>query len=362
VEAGATTVVEVQVKDVQNLFGIDVRLSFDPSKLEVQDANPGMAGVQIQAGPFLDVNQGFVAQNSADNTAGRVNYAMTLLGQAQPVSGSGTVMIITFKGIGEGDSAVSFLSALLSDRVGTQIPATTTGGTVSVGSTGGPTVTPVPPTVTPGGPTVTPVPPTVTPVGPTVTPVGPTVTPVPPPTVAPKPPPGPTCTYVVQPGDTLSSIAYRFGTTTSAIAAANGIANPNRIYAGQKLIIPSANCAPGPIPPAPPPPGGQCINYVVKPGDTLSGIAARYGTTAAAIAVRNGLKNPNFIYVGQHLVVCSGKGGVVPPITGNIYVVRPGDTLIGIAMKTGTTVQALMVANGIVNPNKIYVGQRLRIP
>jgi LysM repeat protein len=333
VALGETTVVEVQVQDVEGLYGVDIRLSFDPSKLEVQDANSATAGVQIEPGPFLDVSQGFVAQNSADNTAGRINYAMTLLNPAEPKSGSGTLMRVTFKGIGEGESAISFLSALLSDRPGMQIPATTTGGTITVGPATGPTVTPT--ATTPPGPT------------PTSTPVpGPTPTPV---------PSGPTCTYTVRPGDTLFSIALRFGTTVQAIAAQNGLANPNFIFVGQKLVIP--NCT---TPPPPPPPSGQCVTYVVRRGDTLIGIAARYGTTSSAIAARNGILNPNFIFVGQRLIVC--RGGVVPPVVGKVYIVQRGDTLFRIALRFGTTVQAIAAANGLYNPNLIFVGQRLRIP
>lgn len=92
-----------------------------------------------------------------------------------------------------------------------------------------------------------------------------------PPTPTPQPPPGGTTTYVVRPGDTLSSIARAFGTTVSAIVAANNIANPNLIYPGQVLVIPTGSNPPPPgaTPPPPnpnPPPstgfalGGQSFN------------------------------------------------------------------------------------------------------
>jgi len=97
--------------------------------------------------------------------------------------------------------------------------------------------------------------------------------------------------YYVRPGDTLSQIAARFGTTTTAIARANGIININRIYTGQRLVIPA---------PAAPPLQGTTF-YVVGRGDTLARIAARFGTTVAAIASTNGIGNPNLIYTGQQL-------------------------------------------------------------
>ena len=338
IDIGTTTTVEVQVQNVTGLYGVDIRLSFDPAKLEVVDANPGVAGVQIEPGPFLDVNQGFVAQNSADNAAGRINYAMTLLNPASPVDGSGTLMRITFRAKAEGESVISFLSALLSDRPGMQIPATTVPGTITVNPAVAPTSTPLPPTETPAAPT--PVPTT------QPTPSAPTPTPV--------PSTGRVCKYTVRRGDTLYGIARRYGTTVSAIASYNGIRNPNFIWVGQRLLIP--NCI---TPPPPPPPPSGCFTYTVRRGDTLSGIAARYGTTTWRLVNLNRIRNPNIIYVGQRLTVCRGRAA---PPAGRFYRVQPGDTLIGIAFRFGTTVRAIQLANGIVNPNLIYVGQVLRIP
>jgi putative chitinase len=163
--------------------------------------------------------------------------------------------------------------------------------------------------------------------------------------------------HTVRPGDTLYSIARVYGTTVWAISAANGIANPNYIYVGQRLVIPTG--AP-PGPPPGPPPGGRTI-YVVRYGDTLSSIARTFGTTVWAISAANGISNPNCIYAGQRLVI-PGGGGYHPPCCAGYYRVRPGDTLYSIAWRHGTTVWALASANGISNPNLIYVGQMLRIP
>jgi peptidoglycan/xylan/chitin deacetylase (PgdA/CDA1 family) len=102
-------------------------------------------------------------------------------------------------------------------------------------------------------------------------------------------------TYTVRAGDTLSSIAARHGTTVSALAAANNIANPNLIRVGQVLRIPSAV-----PPPAPAPIAGT---YTVRAGDTLFSIAARHGTTVSALAAANNIANPNLIRVGQVLVI-----------------------------------------------------------
>ena len=121
--------------------------------------------------------------------------------------------------------------------------------------------------------------------------------------------------YVVHFGDTLFSIARRFCTTVDAIAQANGICNPNLIFAGQCLVIPRAPvcepiCQPvcGPVcepkKPECKPFYAQCCIYIVRPCDTLTGIAARFGTTVWTLMRLNGICNPNLIFVGQCLRVC----------------------------------------------------------
>jgi LysM repeat protein len=110
--------------------------------------------------------------------------------------------------------------------------------------------------------------------------------------------------------------------------------------------------------------------YIVRPGDTLGTIAARYGVSATALARANGITNPDRIYIGQSLVI-PGKSGsagnpAVPkppstaPATG-VYIVQRGDTLGSIAARYRTTVQKLMTLNGISNPNRIWAGQRLKV-
>jgi len=166
-------------------------------------------------------------------------------------------------------------------------------------------------------------------------------------------------TYSVRSGDTLSAIASRYGTTVNSLAKANGISNPNLIRTGQKLNVPGASGAS-----AAPRSGGS--SYTVKSGDTLSGIAQRHGTTTSALAKANNISNPNLIRVGQKLTIPGGSGASAPAPapskpTQN-YTVKSGDTLSGIAQRFGTTTSALAKANNISNPNLIRVGQKLTIP
>ncbi len=192
--------------------------------------------------------------------------------------------------------------------------------------------------------------------------------------------------YTVQSGDTLNKIARRFDTSVQAIAQANNIVNPNYIYVGQQLTIPDGNNPPPTTQPPTPTPsdGGNPETYVVQAGDTLSRIAARFGVTLNALAQANGIANPNYIYVGQVLTIPGGGSNPTPqptqpatiqptsqppqptptPSTGNptTYVVQYGDTLVSIAQRFNVSLSALAQANGIANPNYIYVGQVLTIP
>ena len=149
--------------------------------------------------------------------------------------------------------------------------------------------------------------------------------------------------YIVARGDSLKSLAARFGTSVEFLLAANPeISNASLIYEGQRLKVYVS------APPPPPPPVGQV--YIVQQGDTLRKIASKYSTTVDAILkVNPQIGNPNVIYVGQAITV---PAGVVT------YVVQKGDTLRIIANKFGTTVDNLLRLNpNIKNANLIYAGQ-----
>ncbi|MFP3823825.1 LysM peptidoglycan-binding domain-containing protein, partial [Streptococcus sp. TATVAM-FAB21] len=96
--------------------------------------------------------------------------------------------------------------------------------------------------------------------------------------------------------------------------------------------------------------------YTVRSGDTLSGIASKFGTSYQTLASLNGISNPNLIYVGQVLRV-NGSAN-----TGSVYyTVRAGDNLSAIASRYGASYQSIAALNGLANPNLIYVGQTLKI-
>lgn len=144
----------------------------------------------------------------------------------------------------------------------------------------------------------------------------------------------------------------------------NGNLDLNKAYmdvaAWGKYANPSGgSTAPAtPSKPATPAPQPSTVTYTVQPGDTLSGIAATYNTTYQHLAAINGIANPNLIYPGQVLTI-SGGGAPAPQQT--VYTVKSGDTLSGIAAAFGTTYQRLAAVNGISNPSLIYPGQQIVI-
>jgi LysM repeat protein len=109
--------------------------------------------------------------------------------------------------------------------------------------------------------------------------------------------------YTVQRGDWLYQIARKCGVSPQSIVAANPGINPNYVFPGQVLQIPGGGSAP---PPSggqgnPPPPTGGGRTYVVQRGDNLFRIALRFGVSLYALMQANGIANPNFIFVGQVL-------------------------------------------------------------
>jgi LysM repeat protein len=130
--------------------------------------------------------------------------------------------------------------------------------------------------------------------------------------------------YKVRPGDTVSAIAARFGTSTQAIIAANGLSSDGFIREGQRLRIPSSGSGTGgsgdsgssTSAAANSTSGGT---YRIKAGDTLSAIAARSGTTVAALQAANPGIRPTALQIGQRITVPSGGGPIGSTFEGRHY-------------------------------------------
>lgn len=175
--------------------------------------------------------------------------------------------------------------------------------------------------------------------------------------------------YTVRSGDTVSHIATRTGTTVAALTRANALADASHIRIGQKLLIPTGTAA-APAPAvAPAAPAPAAATHTVARGETVSHVAKRYGTTVAAIVGANGLDARAFVRAGQTLTI-PGAVQAAPapaapaaaPASGATHTVGSGETVSSIAQRYGTTVQAIVAANGLDARAFIRVGQRLSVP
>ncbi|MDF9443624.1 LysM peptidoglycan-binding domain-containing protein [Limosilactobacillus mucosae] len=172
-------------------------------------------------------------------------------------------------------------------------------------------------------------------------------------------------TYTVKAGDTLSAIASRYSTSSSTLASLNSLSNPNLIYAGQVLKVSSNASTSSSTSSSANNTVTTASSYTVKAGDTLSAIAAEYGTTYQALASANSISNPNDIYVGQVIkvsaTVTAASSQTVSSTSSGSYTVKSGDTLYGIALANGLNWRTLAKQNGISDPNVIFVGQKLSL-
>jgi murein DD-endopeptidase MepM/ murein hydrolase activator NlpD len=157
--------------------------------------------------------------------------------------------------------------------------------------------------------------------------------------------------YQVRAGDTLWGLADRLGVSVEALAAANGITDPNLILEGQLLVVPND--------------GGSSTEYLVKDGDTLAAISGQVGVPVRDLMKANGLTNANFVQAGKLLAIPPiGSAVVAGPVAagGGSYTVREGDSLSYVASRLGVSVSELVAANGISNANLIVPGQVITVP
>ena len=101
---------------------------------------------------------------------------------------------------------------------------------------------------------------------------------------------------------------------------------------------------------------------IVQAGDTLSRIAEKYNTSYTYLAQINNIENPNLIYVGEKINIPNSNINTVRDTSHILYIVKSGDTLSGISLKYDVSINTLVSLNDIQNPNLIYVGEILRIP
>jgi hypothetical protein len=160
------------VSNAQRLYGVEMHLAFDPAIVQVEDADPERAGVQIRVGAAFQGRQHFVATNQADNAAGTIDFVASLLGPEPPITGIAELAVVRWRGVRPGSSDIRYTRVVLADPESQPIAGIPQDGRITVLQA---TATPTPPTPRP--PTHTPTP-TSTPRPPTPT-LTPTVVPTP---------------------------------------------------------------------------------------------------------------------------------------------------------------------------------------
>ena len=356
--------IQVKVDNIANLTAFELHLSFNPGVLEVTG---------LTNGGFVAAD--FTAQNTYDNAAGTIDYAIAQMNRP-PAQGSGTLLTIALRAKAGGSSTVTTRPTqaapsglLLSDQNGTAIQASWVPGSVNVGTTTIPTSTPTStPTLASGAtstPTSTPTQsssntstPTSTPTlasGATSTPTStptqsssntntPTSTPTP--TASPSTPPATLGIHVVRFGEWIYCIGRAYQVSPKAIIQVNHLWWPYIIFPSQQLVIPN-------IPWVNVTAGRVCQAQFTVPVPTPSSTSTSISPTVTPIPTSS---------VPPPTVTLIPPTSVPPSACRAVYVVRRGDNLYRIALRYGTTYTELARTNQISNPRLIYPGQQLCIP
>ena len=168
IQPGARVEIPIEIRNVQDLYAVDLEIHFDPRILTFEDADPQMDGIQPALGTFLDA--GMVLYNTVDPEAGIIRFVMTQVNPSEPKSGSGVLIVLYAVGAAEGESTLEVVRADLSTREGIAIPSELVENSVKVAANAAEVqATPIPvqnptsiiviPTLAPTAtPTVTPVP------------------------------------------------------------------------------------------------------------------------------------------------------------------------------------------------------------
>jgi hypothetical protein len=133
VAPGSVIQIPVAIRNVKDLYAVDFTLKYDPALLQVVDADLNIDGIQSSLGDFLD--PGLLLYNLADNTAGTIRFVMSQYNPSEAKSGKGNILIISFKGLAEGESPLEISSVTLSTREGVSIPCNGYNSTLSINAT-----------------------------------------------------------------------------------------------------------------------------------------------------------------------------------------------------------------------------------
>ncbi|KUJ06893.1 uncharacterized protein LY89DRAFT_602556 [Mollisia scopiformis] len=174
-------------------------------------------------------------------------------------------------------------------------------------------------------------------------------------------------TYIVQAGDTFTSIASNLGISVASLEAANPNVVPSNLQVGSILTIPTTSQStptPQPVTPTPAP----TTSYTIQAGDTFTSIATNLGAIVAALEAANPNANPSNLQVGSQLNIPGIAQSTLTPVTptpalpNSTYTIQAGDTISSIASNLSTTVAILSELNPEVNENALQIGTQISVP
>ena len=173
--------------------------------------------------------------------------------------------------------------------------------------------------------------------------------------------------YTVQEGDTLLSIALRFDLPLNRLVSVNGLRDEDNLAVGQVLLIPGASASDQPSADsgaADPALSRRVGTHTVRTGETLALIAELYGVSLADLIAFNSntITNPHVVKPNTVLIIPGLTAADVRTLNQTLYTVQAGDSLLAIAERFGVSVDALMAANNITNPDLLRAGDELIIP
>ena len=188
--------------------------------------------------------------------------------------------------------------------------------------------------------------------------------------------------HKVKAGETVATVAKKYGVTAELVRSANRLSTRSRVKSGATLFIPVSRTLPASVFRAPEPivtAAGTTRTHIVRKGETLSGIAKRYGVSVASLRSTNRLSTKSMVRSGQKLLVRRSGGTSTSAArrttttaprstvaatrsTTRTHVVKSGETIGGIASRYGVGQSALLRANGLSQRSTIKVGQKIRLP
>jgi uncharacterized protein YkwD len=164
--------------------------------------------------------------------------------------------------------------------------------------------------------------------------------------------------HEVQPGEAPGIIAETYGIRVDLLLTENDITDPTTLQIGQRLRIP-VTATPTPV--GSPTPTRAPTTYTIQPGDVLLEIAVEYDTTVEAIMIANEITDPRTLQIGQVLIIPPDRGSILGVPT-EIHEIESGDTLLGLAMLYGSTLEDILVTNPDLEPERLQLGQKIVIP